>query len=361
MTQRIQLELGNRSYEISIGHGLLEDKDLIRSQIKGPSALIVTNDTVGPLYLHKVEAALSDLSLHVVTLPDGEAYKTLEQFSRIMDELVASGFGRDTTVTALGGGVVGDISGFAAASYQRGVDFLQLPTTLLAQVDSSVGGKTAVNHPNGKNLIGAFHQPCGVIADTQVLSTLEEREFKAGLAEVIKYGVALDQSFLHWIENNLESLLAHDPQALAHAIKRSCELKAGIVEEDERETGPRALLNLGHTFGHAIEATAGYGEWLHGEAVAAGTLMATELSYQQGWLEESQYQRVLTLNKKAGLPAAPPKVDKSAFVAAMGLDKKNRGGRLRLVLLKDIGTAFITETFDQSLLDALLDKHLTDA
>ena len=358
MTQKITVELGERSYPIHIGEDLLAEPNLLQDLIAGPTALIVTNETVAPLYLSQVQEALSDKKTAVVSLPDGEAHKTLNTYQTIMDGLVDAGFARDTTVVALGGGVVGDISGFAAATYQRGVRFLQIPTTLLAQVDSSVGGKTAVNHPSGKNLIGAFHQPCGVIADTKTLSTLDPRELKAGLAEVIKYGVALDHTFLAWLENNIEALLSLEPMALTHAIRRSCEIKAGIVKQDELEQGLRALLNFGHTFGHAIEASVGYGEWLHGEAVAAGMVMASELSRDHGWIEQEKLDRVVNLIEAAGLPTAPPKVNRSDFVKAMGLDKKNLNNRLRLILLKEMGTAFISESFDQALLDSLLEKHL---
>ncbi|MEM7280114.1 MAG: 3-dehydroquinate synthase [Pseudomonadota bacterium] len=358
MTQEVRVDLGHRSYTIHIGEDLLSEANLISKLVAGPSALIVTNDTVGPLYLEPIKKALSDRKVDVVTLPDGEAHKTLNSFQTIMDALVDGGFARDTTVVALGGGVIGDMGGFAAATYQRGVGFLQIPTTLLSQVDSSVGGKTAVNHPKGKNLIGAFYQPGGVIADTKVLSTLDPRELKAGLAEVIKYGVALDPTFLSWLEGHMDELLSLEPSALSHAIRRSCEIKASIVKQDELEQGPRALLNFGHTFGHAIEATAGYGEWLHGEAVAAGMVMATELSRDHGWVSDQQLQRVVKLIKAAGLPTEPPRLSKSDYVAAMGLDKKNLNNQLRLILLKDLGTGFVSDTFNTELLDALLDKYL---
>lgn len=358
MTQKITVELGDRSYPIYIGEDLLQQSEWAQELVPGPTALVVTNETVAPLYLDQLKQALSGKETAVVTLPDGEAHKTLNTFEAIMDGLVNARFARDTTVVALGGGVVGDISGFAAATYQRGVNFLQVPTTLLSQVDSSVGGKTAVNHPSGKNLIGAFHQPCGVIADTKTLTTLDPRELKAGLAEVIKYGIALDHAFLSWLEGNITDLLNLEPMALTHAIRRSCEIKAGIVKQDELEQGLRALLNFGHTFGHAIEATVGYGEWLHGEAVAAGMVMATELSRDHGWIEQEKLDRVITLISAVGLPTAPPKVNPRDFVQAMGLDKKNRNNRLRLVLLKELGTAFISESFEQSLLDSLLEKHL---
>lgn len=358
MTQPVNVELGDRSYDIHIGEGLVKEGSLVRSMVAGPSALIVTNEKVAPLYLDAVVQSVDHLKYHVVTLPDGESHKDLNHFSQIIDALVEKSFGRDTTVIALGGGVVGDIAGFAAASYQRGVPFVQIPTTLLAQVDSSVGGKTAVNHPQGKNLIGAFHQPLGVIADISVLSTLDARELKAGLAEVIKYGVGLDHGFLTWIKNHLDDLLALNPSAMAQAIKRSCEIKAGIVKQDEKEQGPRALLNLGHSFGHAIEATVGYGTWLHGEAVAAGMLMAAELSRKHGWISRDDCDYLQALIKQTGLPTDAPKVSKTEFVKALGLDKKNRGNQLRLILLKGLGTAFVSETFDKALLDQLLDETL---
>jgi 3-dehydroquinate synthase len=288
--------------------------------------------------------------VEAVSLPDGEAYKTLESASTVLDALVAAGANRDTTVVALGGGVVGDIAGFAAASYLRGVRYLQVPTTLLAQVDSSVGGKTGVNHPGGKNLIGAFHQPGIVLIDTDTLNTLPDRELRAGLAEVIKHGAIADVEFFAWLEANMRGLLARDPEALAHAVRRSCEIKAAVVAEDEREAGRRAILNFGHTFGHAIERCQGYGEWLHGEAVAAGMIMAAEF----GALDADEAGRLRRLVEAAGLPSAPPSVDAAALRAAMGMDKKVRRKSLHFVLLDGLGKAFVTSEVDEARLGRVL-------
>ncbi len=303
MSERITVELGDRSYPIVIGSGLLGAFDL-NEYIRGDHCLVVTNETVGPLYKDKLDISLAGTdgpAIQGISLKDGEAYKTLETASKVLDALVDGHATRDTTVIALGGGVVGDIAGFAAACYMRGVGFIQVPTTLLAQVDSSVGGKTGVNHAKGKNLIGAFYQPRIVLIDTDTLQTLPDRELKAGLAEVIKYGAIADVEFLSWLEDNIEALLNKDADALVHAIKRSCELKAQVVAEDEREAGRRAILNFGHTFGHAIEHCLGYGEWLHGEAVAAGMVMAAELSR----LPVDQVARLTSLITRAGLPTAP--------------------------------------------------------
>src|SRR5690348_10792176 len=280
--ETLRVELGSRSYPIVIGRGLLGERSLFEQHVPARDLLVVSNTVVAPLYLDALEACLQPRRVVATILPEGESHKTLANVARILDVLVANRFGRDCAVVALGGGVVGDMAGFAAATYQRGVDFVQLPTTLLAQVDSSVGGKTGVNHPGGKNLIGAFHQPVAVIADTDTLKTLPPRELRAGLAEVIKYGLISDGSLFAWLEQNMEKLLAHDPEALAHVIRRSCEIKAEIVGRDERETGDRALLNLGHTFGHALESATGYTKWLHGEAVGAGLLMAATMSHEAG-------------------------------------------------------------------------------
>ena len=349
-TRSITVELGERSYPIVIGSGLLGGGFDLSACVDGPDCLVVTNETVEPLYLEALTADLTGKQVRAISLPDGEAYKTLETVEDILDTLIEGGANRDTTVVALGGGVVGDIAGFAAACYMRGVEFIQVPTTLLAQVDSSVGGKTGVNHASGKNLIGAFHQPRAVLIDTETLQTLPDRELKAGLAEVIKYGAIVDAEFFAWLEANVDALLARDPQALAVAIRRSCELKAEIVAEDERESGRRAILNFGHTFGHAIERCQGYGEWLHGEAVAAGMVMAAQLSSGDIALAE----RIGNLLARAGLPTRPPAIPALDLLAAMGMDKKVQQKRLRFVLLRGLGEAFVTSDYDAARLDAVL-------
>ena len=350
-TRSITVELGERSYPIFIGNGLLGGGFDLSAHVRGPDCLVVTNETVEPLYLDALVADLNGKQVRVISLPDGEAYKTLETVEDILDTLVENGANRDTTVVALGGGVVGDIAGFAAACYMRGVDFIQVPTTLLAQVDSSVGGKTGVNHASGKNLIGAFHQPRAVLIDTGTLKTLPDRELKAGLAEVIKYGAIVDADFFAWIEDNLEALIARDSDSLAAAVQRSCELKAEIVAEDERESGRRALLNFGHTFGHAIEHCQGYGEWLHGEAVAAGMVMAAQLSANDAAL----CGRIERLLERAGLPTRPPAIAANDLLAAMSLDKKVHGKQLRFVLLRSLGEAFVTSDYDTARLEAVLE------
>ncbi len=356
LTSTLTVALGPRSYPIYIGAGLLADPALYRDHIRGRQVMVVTNETVAPLYLDRTLAALTGYDARPVILPDGERYKTLDVWNRIFDALLEARFGRDCTLIALGGGVIGDMAGFAAASYQRGVAFIQVPTTLLAQVDSSVGGKTGVNHPAGKNMIGAFHQPRAVIADTATLDTLPDRELSAGLAEVIKYGLIRDAAFLGWIESRLPDLLRRDPEALAYAIRRSCENKAEIVAEDELEAGQRALLNLGHTFGHAIETGAGYGSWLHGEAVGAGMCMAADLSARLGWLSEPDVRRVRAIVAAAGLPTRPPAdLTASRFLELMAVDKKVLEGRLRLVLLKGLGAAVVSGDFDPDLLLATLE------
>lgn len=349
----LQVDLGARSYPIHIGAGLLRDSALYAPHIRTQRTLVISNDTVAPLYLDAVLAAIPQAES--LLLPDGEAYKTPDTLARIYDRLLEGDFGRDTVLLALGGGVTGDIAGFAAATYQRGVDFIQLPTTLLAQVDSSVGGKTGVNHPLGKNMIGAFHQPRAVIADTDTLATLPDRELRAGLAEVIKYGLLGDRPFFEWLEDNVDALLARDPATLAQAIQRSCANKARIVAEDEHESGRRALLNLGHTFGHAIEAGLGYGRWLHGEAIGAGLCMAADLSTRLGWIDETARERAIALIARTGLPTeAPPGLSAADFMRLMGHDKKVKAGRLRLVLLRAIGTAVLTDEFTgQALKDTL--------
>ena len=351
----LKVDLGERSYPIYIGRGLLANPELYRPHISGGQVMIVTNTTVAPLYLEVVRTALAGYKVMSVELPDGEAYKTLETLDQIFDALLRHRFDRGCTLVALGGGVVGDMTGFAAACYQRGVNFIQIPTTLLAQVDSSVGGKTGVNHPLGKNMIGAFHQPRCVIADTDTLSTLDDRELAAGLAEVIKYGLIGDYEFFVWLEAHMDDLVGREPEALAYAIERSCADKAAVVAADERESGQRALLNLGHTFGHAIETGMGYGEWLHGEAVAAGMCMAARMSRHMGWLDEPTEQRIRALISRAGLPLLPPpSMVPQQFRDLMSVDKKVADGRLRLVLLKAIGKAVIADQWDDQSLQATL-------
>ncbi len=359
--QTLHVDLGERSYPIYIGPGLLGKAELLRPHIPGTQVLVVSNETVAPLYLKKTTAALDGLQHAAVILPDGERYKTLEILNRIFDELLERRFGRNCTLLALGGGVVGDITGFAAACYQRGVHLIQIPTTLLAQVDSSVGGKTGVNHPLGKNMIGAFHQPRCVVADTDTLNTLPDRELSAGLAEVIKYGLIRDLPFLEWLESAMDALLQRQPTALTYAIERSCRNKADIVAADERESGVRALLNLGHTFGHAIETGVGYGVWLHGEAVAAGLYLAAELSARLGWLRTEQVQRVVALLRRARLPLQPPpQLTTEELLQLMAVDKKAQDGRLRLVLLQPLGAGVIADRVDTRLLRATLDAWRAD-
>jgi len=354
----LTVDLGDRSYPIHIGPGLLGRADLYGPALNTGRVLVITNETVAPLYLDAVLAGLADRESASLVLPDGERHKTLDTAARVYDALMDERLGRDGTVVALGGGVIGDLAGFAAATWQRGVDFVQIPTTLLAQVDSSVGGKTGVNHPRGKNMIGAFHQPRLVLADTDVLATLPERELSAGLAEIIKYGLIRDADFFAWLEENMPALRGREPAALAHAIARSCENKAAVVAADEREGGVRALLNLGHTFGHAVEAALGYGEWLHGEAVGAGMCLAADLSVRLGWLDEAERERAVTLIAAAGLPTGlPPGLDRPRMLELMGHDKKVLAGRLRLILLRGIGDAVVTGDFDPGALDATLDTY----
>jgi 3-dehydroquinate synthase len=351
----LTVELGERSYPIFIGQGLLGKPELLTQHVRGRQVMLVTNETIAPLYLDTVRGIFSGFELATVVLPDGEQYKNLDTLNMIFTALLENKFNRGCTLVALGGGVVGDITGFAAASYQRGVAFLQIPTTLLAQVDSSVGGKTGVNHPQGKNMIGAFHQPACVLIDTNTLDTLDDRQLAAGLAEVIKYGLIRDAAFFDWLEENIGLLKARDKQVLARAIERSCALKAEIVAADERESGQRALLNLGHTFGHAIETGTGYGIWLHGEAVATGMLMAADLSARHGWLSDDAVARTKKLLQQANLPTHPPdEMDAARFLELMAVDKKAVDGGLRLILLKDIGAAFLTGEFDTDLLGKTL-------
>jgi 3-dehydroquinate synthase len=353
--QMLSVQLGDRSYPILIGSGLLAQRELFDRHAPHRELLLVTNTVVAPLYASQLKATLGQRLVVEVDLPDGEVHKNLATASRVFDVLVANRFGRDCAVVALGGGVVGDLAGFVAACYQRGVDFVQIPTTLLAHVDSAVGGKTAVDHPGGKNLIGAFHQPTAVVADTDLLATLPDRELRAGLAEVIKYGLICDIGFLEWIENNIEALLRRDTTAIAHAIFRSCEIKAGIVGRDEREQGERALLNLGHTFGHAIESATGYVEWLHGEAVALGVLMAADLSRRLGYLSDADVERVRRLLLRTGLRVEPPRIGADRALDLMRIDKKVKSSRIRLILLRHIGAAFLTSDYaDEALQQTLV-------
>jgi len=342
--QTLTVDLGDRSYPIHIGAGLLNQAELILPHLAQKRVMIVTNTTVAPLYLAQLTATLQagGVTAAQVVLPDGEAYKNWETLNLIFDALLTQRAERKTTLIALGGGVIGDMTGFAAASYQRGVPFIQIPTTLLSQVDSSVGGKTGINHPLGKNMIGAFYQPKVVLADTDTLQTLPPRELSAGLAEVIKYGLIRDVEFLAWLEANMERLRALDPAAITHAIYRSCEIKAQVVGEDEREGGIRAILNLGHTFGHAIETGMGYGNWLHGEAVAAGMVMAAQTSQRLGWISEADVARTRALIRAAGLPDVAPAIGVDTYLEYMGHDKKVEGGKMRFVLLKKLGEAVVT-------------------
>ena len=354
--QTLSVDLGDRSYPIYIGEGLLSQPELLLNHIAGGQVLVVTNDTVAPLYLEIIRESLSDLDYSELILPDGEQHKSLEVLSAIYDKLLQDKHNRTTTLVALGGGVIGDMTGYAAASYQRGVNFIQIPTTLLSQVDSSVGGKTGVNHPLGKNMIGAFHQPQCVIADTQTLTTLPQRELSAGIAEVIKYGLICDAEFYQWLEQHIEDLLACDQTKLAEAIYRSCDNKAKVVASDEREAGVRAILNLGHTFGHAIETAQGYGNWLHGEAVAAGMLLAARLSEKMQWIGAADVESVRSMLLRAKLPVAPPAMTCEQFLSIMAVDKKVLDGRLRLVLLKQMGEATITSDIaEQDLRDILVE------
>ena len=348
--RKLEVGLGDRSYPIMIGRGLLGSVDLAPF-VAGDRVMIVTNETVAPLYLEQASRCFPTKRVDTVILPDGEQYKTWETLNLIFDALLTKKHSRSTTLVALGGGVVGDMAGFAAASYQRGVAFIQIPTTLLSQVDSSVGGKTGINHPLGKNMIGAFHQPRAVLVDTDTLTTLPAREMPAGIAEVIKYGLIRDPVFLSWLETSVDALRAMDRDALAEAIYRSCACKADVVSRDEREGGLRAILNLGHTFGHAMENYAGYGQWLHGEAVGTGMLMALDLSVRLGLVDEADRQRGEALILRAGLPSVPPAgMTPDDFMELMAVDKKNTAGSLRLVLLRAMGDAIVTSDFDEALL-----------
>lgn len=347
----LTVDLGERSYPILIGPGLLGTPDLLAPYVHGRSALIVSNEIVGPLYLDKLRASLGDIQVDALVLPDGEHTKNLDTLTRVYDRLLSKRHERSTTLIALGGGVTGDLTGFAAATYQRGVNFIQIPTTLLAQVDSSVGGKTGVNHPLGKNMIGAFYQPQCVVADIDTLATLPRRELQAGLSEVIKYGLLGNAAFLDWLDQHIDALLAGDVALLSEAVKICCEEKARIVAADEREGGVRALLNLGHTFGHAIEAAMGYGNWLHGEAVAAGMVMAADLSRRLGWISSEEAARARALIERAGLPGCPPEeMTAEQFMELMSVDKKVQQGKIRFVLLRAIGDAVVESNIPADLL-----------
>jgi 3-dehydroquinate synthase len=358
----LNVNLGSeRSYPIHIGPNLL-DMDALLSPFLSRQVMIVSNTTVAPLYLERIKKQLGERIVNSVILPDGEAYKTMDSAMQVFDALLSHHYSRNATLIALGGGVIGDLAGFAAACYQRGLPFIQIPTTLLAQVDSSVGGKTAVNHPRGKNMIGAFHQPRCVLADTSVLKTLPDRELHAGIAEIIKYGLIRDLPFFEWLETNMERLLQRDDAALSYAIERSCINKAEVVGEDEHETGIRATLNLGHTFGHAIETAMGYGVCLHGEAIAIGMCQAADLSRRLGWLTDADVARTVKLIERAGLPTTPPPAMSSdTFIEHMAVDKKNIDGNLRLILLKHIGGATLPIPVDSSLLKATLDQYGRDS
>ena len=352
----LRLDLPGGGYPIHVGAGLLGSTDLLRAPVSGDRVAIVTNEIVAPLYLARLTEALASFDPAVVILPDGETQKALDTIDRVVGQLLQARCDRATTIFALGGGVVGDITGFAAAVYQRGVPFVQVPTTLLSQVDSSVGGKTGVNHALGKNMIGCFYQPKAVIIDTATLATLPDRELSAGLAEIIKYGAIGNREFLGWLEQNMEALMRRDPRALAHAIETSCRDKARVVMADEREAGVRALLNFGHTFGHAIEGAMGYGRWLHGEAVAVGMLMAARLSERLGWLPADEGERLRALIERAHLPLAPPAIAPQRFLELMAVDKKATRGRTRFVLLRALGEAFLTDDVPEDALMALLSE-----
>ena len=358
--RKITVNLGDRSYPILAGYGLLDSTQTFADLINAPRTLVVTNTVVAPLYLARIMQTLHAFAPESHVIPDGEQHKTLEVMNGIITRLLQLGFGRDSCLIALGGGVVGDLAGFAAATYQRGIPFVQVPTTLLAQVDSAVGGKTAVNHPLGKNMIGAFHQPAGVVADTSTLATLPRRELSAGLAEVIKYGLIADAEFFSWLEREMDAILNLGPEPLEYAIERSCCIKARIVETDERESGLRAILNLGHTFGHAIETALGYREWLHGEAVAVGMLMAADLSRHAQGLDPSVPERLRALLLRAGLPvAAPAGLDVDRLRQLMNVDKKARSGRIRLVLLRRLGEAMVTADVDEKSLNQSIRRYLS--
>ncbi|HNV87640.1 MAG TPA: 3-dehydroquinate synthase [Methylotenera sp.] len=355
--QTLQVALGARAYPINIGSGLIQNADLILPYLKRKQVAVVTNSTVAPLYLEKLAKPLRDAGVSVIEiiLPDGEAYKNSDTLNLIYDALLKNRCERSTTLIALGGGVIGDLTGYAAATYLRGVPFIQIPTTLLSQVDSSVGGKTGINHPLGKNMIGAFYQPKLVLADIDTLQTLPQRELSAGVAEVIKYGLIRDADFFDWLEINIDKLMALDEAVTMYAIYRSCQNKAEVVAADEHETGERALLNLGHTFGHAIENAMGYGVWLHGEAVAAGTMLAADLSRRMGWLSDAEIQRMHALLTAARLPMQAPNLGVDRYLSLMQSDKKVADGKIRLVLQQGIGKAVITSDYDANKLRETLE------
>lgn len=353
----VTVNSASHRYDIHIHTCVTQWQTLIALHIAGKQVMIVTNETVAPLYLDRIRQALGDFDVYVCVLPDGEQYKTQQSINQIYDALMQAHCQRDVTLVALGGGVIGDMTGFAAASFMRGVRFIQIPTTLLAQVDSSVGGKTGINHPLGKNMIGAFWQPHVVVADMSMLDTLPKRELSAGLAEVIKYALIMDTEFLAWLEDNMPKLLSLDVAALQHAVKRCCEMKAQLVAQDEREAGCRALLNFGHTFGHVIETHEGYGNWLHGEAVAVGMVQAAELSQRMGWISTTDFEQVVAVIASAKLPTTPPDIDVSVALDLMQHDKKAQSGRIRLVLLKALGKAVVTDEFDPQALQTVLSKQ----
>ena len=355
--ESLRLELGSRGYPIHIGAGVLDDPALFAPELLGAKRVaVVTNNVVAPLYLARLEATLARAGAQAlaIVVEDGEQAKDWRNVERVVDALLAARYGRDALIVALGGGVIGDLAGFVAAVYQRGIAYVQVPTTLLAQVDSSVGGKTAINHARGKNMMGAFHQPRAVIADVGTLATLPERELRAGIAEVIKHGFILDAALVSWLEGSIERLLAREPAALEHAVRRSCELKAAVVAADERESGLRAILNFGHTFGHAIEAGVGYGEWLHGEAVGAGMAMAAELSTRAGTLARADAERIRALIARAGLPVRGPKLAADRYLELMRIDKKAAGGKMRFVLLDAIGRASLRADVEEPLVREVL-------
>ena len=359
MKQRLNVALAERSYPIHIGPGMLNETALLLQHLKQKQVAIVSNATVAPLYLAKIAQPLRDAGVRVVeiVLPDGEQYKNTETLNMIYDALINARCERNTTLIALGGGVIGDLTGYAAATYLRGVPFIQIPTTLLSQVDSSVGGKTGINHPKGKNMIGAFYQPQLVLIDTNTLHTLPQRELSAGVAEVIKYGLIRDAAFFDWLEKHMSLLMALDEAVVCEAVYRSCNNKADVVAADEKEAGERALLNLGHTFGHAIENAMGYGVWLHGEAVAAGTMMAANLSLRMGWLNTSDVQRMQNIFQSAKLTQTPPALGVEKYLELMGLDKKIQDGKIRLVLQQGIGKALMTSEYDSKALQLTLDHY----
>ena len=359
----LNVSLGERSYPIHIGPGLLSRCDLLAPVVARPNVVIITNTVVAPLYLATLQAGLAreKIAAEAIVLPDGEEHKNWRALNQVFDELLKRRAERSTTIIALGGGVIGDLAGFAAAVFQRGAPFIQVPTTLLAQVDSSVGGKTAINHPLGKNMIGAFYQPRAVLADTDTLKTLPDRELSAGIAEVIKYGLISDPDFFDWLESNMDALMARDADALTHAIEVSCRNKAEMVAHDEREEGVRALLNFGHTFGHAIESGLGYGEWLHGEAVAAGMVIATQVSRRLGLVDAVTVDRTIRLLRRAQLPVQAPRLGFKRYLELMGHDKKVEDGKIRYILLKGIGKAFISKDVPQDVLAAVLDGASVDA